>query len=141
MRLLNTRSLMLRTFEENQILDEGLQYAILSHVWNQRGEVQFEDMRSESTLHGNPSYLKLLGCCNEATKKGYDWVWIDTCCIDKSSSAELSEAINSMFRWYQQATICFALLEDVPDSTDSSQQDSSFRRSKWSPVDGLFKNY
>jgi hypothetical protein len=31
-----------------------------------------------------------------------------------SSSAELSEAINSMFRWYREAEICFAYLEDVP---------------------------
>lgn len=44
---------------------------------------------------------------------GYEWIWIDTCCTDKSSSAELSEAVNSMFRWYQEADICIAYLADI----------------------------
>ena len=49
---------------------------------------------------------------------GYSWVWVDTCCIDKSSSAELSEAINSMYLWYQDSAVCYAYLADVQDITD-----------------------
>jgi hypothetical protein len=58
--------------------------------------------------------------------------WLDSCCIDKTSSAELSEAINSMYRWYQNAQVCYAYLEDVP-AEDSSlwSEDSAFRKSKW----------
>lgn len=57
--------------------------------------------------------------------------WIDTCCIDKSSSAELSEAINSMFRWYQDARICYVYLPDVRNKTESSHE-TSFKKSRWS---------
>ena len=46
-------------------------------------------------------------------KDGLSHAWIDTCCIDKSSSAELSEAINSMYTWYEVAQVCYAYLEDV----------------------------
>lgn len=73
-------------------------------------------------------YKKIVGCCEQASADGYEWVWIDTCCIDKRSSAELSEAINSMYRWYWQAAVCYAHLQDV----DSMHIDNpSFRESKW----------
>ncbi|KAE8333834.1 ankyrin repeat-containing domain protein [Aspergillus sergii] len=55
---------------------------------------------------------------------GYEYTWIDTCCIDKTSSAELSEAINSMFRYYQASSACYAFLSDVPSK-------KSFAESKW----------
>ncbi|KAK3339171.1 heterokaryon incompatibility protein-domain-containing protein [Neurospora tetraspora] len=58
-------------------------------------------------------YSKILGCCAKARTEGYRYVWIDTCCIDKSSSAELSEAINSMFKWYHDAEVCYAYLNDI----------------------------
>ena len=56
--------------------------------------------------------------------------WIDTCCIDKSSSAELSEAINSMFRWYRNADVCYAFLSDVNADEVASAYSSSFRKSR-----------
>jgi ankyrin repeat protein len=59
-------------------------------------------------------YDKVMKCCSVARAAGYEYVWVDTCCIDKTSSVELSEAINSMYRWYQQAKICYAYLADVP---------------------------
>ncbi|KAI0758655.1 heterokaryon incompatibility protein-domain-containing protein [Trametes elegans] len=100
-------------------------YAILSHVW-QKNEQTFQEVMA---LQGQPDLLsaasaKIRDCCAFARKHGYDWVWVDTCCIDKTSSAELSEAINSMFDWYAGATECFAFLEDVGD-------DSQMHRSKW----------
>jgi hypothetical protein len=57
--------------------------------------------------------------------------WIDTCCIDKTSSAELSEAINSMFKWYGDAEICYAYLSDVPGNGDIDQQWKEFANSRW----------
>jgi len=59
------------------------------------------------------------------------WAWVDTCCIDKSSSSELSEAINSMFNWYRRSSICIAYLSDVPGGENTQSTDSAFRRSKW----------
>jgi len=60
-------------------------------------------------------YRKILQSCEQAQKDGYEWLWVDTCCIDKRSSAELSEAINSMYRWYENAKVCYAYLQGIPD--------------------------
>jgi hypothetical protein len=60
-------------------------------------------------------WRKIRLACQQAKDDGYGYVWCDTCCIDKSSSAELSESINSMFRWYQEAEVCYAFLDDVQD--------------------------
>ncbi|KAH8898435.1 hypothetical protein GQ53DRAFT_837339 [Thozetella sp. PMI_491] len=62
-----------------------------------------------------PGFIKIQNSAKLASSEGYDFIWVDTCCIDKTSSAELSEAINSMFRWYQQAAVCYAFLNDVRD--------------------------
>lgn len=74
---------------------------------------------------------KIRHCCDYARARGCAYLWIDTCCIDKTSSAELSEAINSMFTWYLQADVCYVFLYDVSASDDPSDPDSSFRRSMW----------
>jgi hypothetical protein len=87
-------------------------YAILSHTWVEGEEVSFQDIQL-STTEQRKGYHKVVGCCNLARRHGYSWVWIDTCGIDKSSSAELSEAINSMFAWYKCAEVCYVYLEDV----------------------------
>ena len=96
MRLINTKTLELKDVDR----DDQVEYAILSHRWEDQ-EVSFNQMK-----HGNASsmqgYKKIKHACEEALKGGYEYIWIDTCCIDKTSSAELSEAINSMYRWYQQ---------------------------------------
>lgn len=78
-------------------------------------------------------FFKLQRTAALARSEGFDFVWVDTCCIDKTSSAELSEAINSMYRWYQGAQVCYAYLEDVnPARTeDPLAAGSSFRRSRW----------
>ncbi|KAI1145569.1 heterokaryon incompatibility protein-domain-containing protein [Nemania diffusa] len=73
-------------------------------------------------------YKKAINCCLIARANGFDYVWIDTCCIDKTSSAELSEAINSMYRWYEEADICYAYLADVPPKAGTGDE---YRRSKW----------
>ncbi|KAF5007316.1 hypothetical protein FDECE_6362 [Fusarium decemcellulare] len=78
-------------------------------------EVLFQD------LGNNPSakagWRKVQSACELARTLGNEWTWIDTCCIDKSNHDELTEPINSMFRWYKEATICYAYMADVPYST------------------------
>jgi hypothetical protein len=76
-------------------------------------------------------FQKIVRCCEKARSEGHEFVWIDTCCIDKSGSAELSEAINSMFRWYREAEICYAYLDDVCAFEDPTKASSSFRESRW----------
>ena len=73
-------------------------YAILSHRWGTE-EVTFKDLL-DGTSKSKAGYSKIQFCGEQARRDGLKYFWVDTCCIDKSSSAELSEAINSMFRWY-----------------------------------------
>lgn len=93
MRLLNTSTLRLKEFYDAEIPP----YGILSHRWENE-EVSFQEMLG-GAYHEMASFLKIRGCCRQADLDGFEWVWIDSCCIDKTSSSELSEAINSMFRW------------------------------------------
>ncbi|EIW61113.1 HET-domain-containing protein, partial [Trametes versicolor FP-101664 SS1] len=74
---------------------------------------------------------KIKGICKVARKAGYQYVWIDSCCIDKTSSAELAEAINSMFDLYRLATVCYVYLSDVSDGTRARKKGSSFAKSRW----------
>ncbi len=120
-------------------------YAILSHVWRKTRpgsigspEQTFQDVmeiqeRCRSTGADPRMFLspKIKRCCAWAASHGFKHVWIDTCCINKDSSSELSEAINSMFNWYSMATICYAYLQDVSIRYDPSASNSTFRRSKW----------
>ena len=72
-------------------------YAILSHTWGADGEeVTFKDL-VESIGKNKTGYKKIEFCRNQAAIDGLHFFWVGTCCIDKSSSAELCEAINSMF--------------------------------------------
>ena len=74
---------------------------------------------------------KVREACAFARANGYQYIWIDSCCIDKTSSAELSEAINSMYAWYARAEICYAYLADVPPAADHRKPRSDFRGSLW----------
>ncbi len=76
-------------------------------------------------------YQKIKKCCEVGTVDGFEYVWIDTCCVDKTSSSELSETINSMFRWYQGAVVCYEVLSGVCSEEDSQSENSAFRRSRW----------
>jgi tetratricopeptide (TPR) repeat protein len=105
-------------------------YAILSHTWGaDEDEVTFRDL-VDSTGGTKAGYSKIRFCAQQATKDNLYYIWVDTCCIDKSSSAELSEAINSMFRWYYDAAKCYAYLPDVSTS-GFTKIDQSFQRSRW----------
>ena len=90
--------------------DEATEYAILSHRWVDSTEVDYEEMvdlakmdrQEQDEIRSRQGYKKIVETCEQAKRDGYEWLWIDTCCIDKRSSAELSEAINSMYRWYRK---------------------------------------
>lgn len=85
-------------------------YAILSHTWGHE-EVLLEHVLNR-TADQRAAYQKCRYACEQALDDGFEYVWIDTCCIDKSSSAELSEAINSMFDWYHGSAVCYAYVQD-----------------------------
>lgn len=101
MHLLNVETRQLETFFGSAIPP----YAILSHTWGPH-EVSYQDLRDDPDVEKNAGYAKIRFTCNQALTDGLDYAWVDTCCIDKTSSAELSEAINSMFRWYECAQVC-----------------------------------
>jgi hypothetical protein len=99
--------------EVEDFLGTPPEYAILSHTWGD-GELNIQEMLNPTEeIKARSGYSKIEGCAAICRRDGKVHVWIDTICIDKTSSAELSEAINSMWRWYQEATLCYVYLEDV----------------------------
>jgi Heterokaryon incompatibility protein (HET) len=113
-------------------------YAILSHTWGPDSEeVTFRDL-VDSTGEEKTGYEKIRFCAEQARLNGLQHFWVDTCCIDQSNNNEVSEAINSMFRWYREATQCYVYLSDISDA-DCKQNDqqseisweSAFRASRW----------
>ncbi|TBU30325.1 hypothetical protein BD311DRAFT_738095 [Dichomitus squalens] len=74
---------------------------------------------------------KIREACRVAREAGYRYLWIDSCCIDKASSSELTESINSMYLWYGLAQVCYAYLVDVPSDEDPREDESAFRKSRW----------
>jgi len=131
MRLLNTNTLNL---EEFITVDQAPLYAILSHTWGAE-EVTFKDLRSgrPEEYHHKQGWSKITESAQYAARRGWHYIWIDTCCIDKSDITELSEAINSMFAWYERAQVCYAYLADVPPLKSESKHPWkwSFRSSRW----------
>ncbi|KAL8792184.1 MAG: hypothetical protein Q9195_005206 [Heterodermia aff. obscurata] len=117
-----------REFYDSQVP----KYAILSHRWIGE-EASFEEFYNvkEQDYFGD-KFAKIRRCCAFARKWGWNWVWIDTCCIDKKSSAELSEAINSMFNWYRNAAVCYVYLADVRwDASNLADSRKGFWKSVW----------
>ncbi|KAG4444050.1 hypothetical protein IFR05_000510 [Cadophora sp. M221] len=116
----------------NFLDDEIPKYAILSHTWEGE-EVTFEDLQ-DGTGTTKAAYAKIQFCVEQAKHDGLQYIWVDTCCIDKSSNAELAKAINSMFRWYRMSTKCYVYLSDVSGTvanTNDLAWESAFRRSRW----------
>ncbi|KAK5662368.1 hypothetical protein OQA88_8278 [Cercophora sp. LCS_1] len=122
--LLNAETLQLRWVTDLS----SVQYAILSHTWDGDRELSFQDIQDVATARHKPGFAKIAGTCEKARFLGLPYVWIDTCCIDKTSSAELSEAINSMWGYYSGARICLVYLSDfepVPHEAATAQGVSS----------------
>ncbi|KAL4063365.1 heterokaryon incompatibility protein-domain-containing protein [Scleroderma yunnanense] len=110
--------------------DEFANYAILSHRWIDQ-EVSYDEMtelakmeeEARDEIRQRSGYQKILDSCEQAKKDEYKWLWVDTCCINKESSAELSEAINSMYRWYENSKVCYAYLHDVTGESFPTKPD------------------
>ena len=115
-------------------------YAILSHTWSLKDgeEVTLADFKEPLRGSFKPGHRKLRFCASQAAQDGLEYFWVDTCCIDRSNSAELSEAINSMFKWYSRATKCYVYLDDMtlrwPDGKQrvlSGECPLSFYQCRW----------
>ena len=145
MRLLHAETLDFHTFYEPDVPT----YATLSHTWgSEDDEVAFQDMQtvikwrkdgsepSQEPRHvtTKSGFQKITACCRQAVNDRLQYAWIDTCCIDKSSSAELTEAINSMFGWYRQCDLCYVYLADVSADLAKGPADlgiKQFSNSRW----------
>jgi hypothetical protein len=133
MRLIDAESLQLREF-----FGDVPEYAILSHTWDE-GELSLQDWNHLDEAQKKAGYAKIKGSCHQALKDGLKYVWVDTNCIDKTSSSELSEAINSMYGWYRDSKVCYVYLSDVsvPENYDGGDCTSipairdTIRRSRW----------
>ncbi|KAL0930604.1 het domain-containing protein [Colletotrichum truncatum] len=137
MKLINVRTLAIEAFNAG---DEVPRYAILSHTWG-NDETSFQEWTANLN---NPSpefvekggYLKIINACSKTRDDRVPYLWVDTVCIDKTSSAELSEAINSMFAWYERAAVCIVYLADVEwedglvDKIHANKH-STFGSSRW----------
>jgi hypothetical protein len=119
MRLINTETGLMEDF----IGDDIPEYAILSHTW-EKDEISLQEFQrlTDPDFADDPKtavgkakagFIKIKGCVQLAASRGITYAWIDTCCIDKTSSADLTESINSMYRWYANSKVCFAYLVDV----------------------------
>jgi hypothetical protein len=142
MRLLYTDESGRLKWTEDLIGDKIPPYAILSHTWEEGHEVTFDDLKNrdagkgvdEEDKHG---YRKISFCAKQAKYDGLVYFWVDTCCIDKTNSVELQEAINSMFRWYENAKRCYVYLSDVEGHTLDGDGESYlrwtliFKESRW----------
>lgn len=144
MRLLHTKLLEFEEFYDDDSEDVTIpKYAIVSHRWGP-DEVTYHELlllavdsafsdrrvpwETERKRKGQ-GYRKILAACDLAASQHYDWIWTDTCCIDKTSSAELTEAINSMWSWYFNSAVCLAYLPDV--NSHSPNDLSVFEKSAW----------
>lgn len=143
MRLLHTKSLTFKEFTPGQLPP----YAIISHRWGLQ-EITYQDLVTGNFNHSGDGYRKLKGACwlAQRLKYPFEWIWFDSCCINKQSSTELSEAINSMFQWYANANVCLAYLHDVPGlgdcrrSSQSSDPRSEDRKARRAQLDALCKS-
>ncbi|KAI0699883.1 hypothetical protein C8T65DRAFT_296251 [Cerioporus squamosus] len=139
MRLLDTNTGEFRWVEDPR----RVRYAILSHVWAKKGDLGYVPEQTYQDVCAIQASVprgelalphlsrKIRHFCEVARNDGFDLGWADSACIDKTSSSELSEAINSMYNWYRYASACYAILQDVSDAADDKEQREQFRSSKW----------
>ncbi|THU92937.1 HET-domain-containing protein [Dendrothele bispora CBS 962.96] len=142
MRLLNTE-----TLEVKEFLVDIPTYAILSHTWEKEEEVELKDIQDCQRLPDiqgcrnfeeakdragwkKAGWRKIWNACKYVQQYKFEWIWIDTCCIDKTSSAELSEALNSMYKYYREGRVCIAYLSDVLNGRSMTGLEQ-FKKSRW----------
>jgi hypothetical protein len=122
MRLINCSTLKFQEFIRAEIPP----HTILSHTW-EKEEVLFGDLCNLEGIMQKKGSQKVIQTCRLAIQDGYEYAWIDTCCIDKSSSAELTEAISSMFNWYKRSSRCYVYLGDFHSQSAASE----FGQCRW----------
>ena len=129
------RLLDARTFEFKQVTDprKTPKYAVLSHTWGDNEVVYSDLVNSLESASQRPEFAKVRFTAQQALEDGLDYIWVDTCTIDKSSSADLSESINSMYKIYKNAQVCYVYLTDVfeppPDGwTDDGEVDNEWTK-------------
>jgi hypothetical protein len=135
--LINVNTFKLEEFYDAQ----APKYAILSHTWGSEEacfQEMAEDYHKRATLQQKAGFRKISECSSVASALGFSYVWIDTCCIDKRNSADLSEAINSMYSYYRRAAACLIYLVDVPGRISTLEeiisrpaQFQAIRSSRW----------
>ena len=131
MRLLERKNTGDVSLTKDLVGDDVPPYAILSHTWGaDTEEVTLEDLM-KGTGKDKTGHNKIRFCGEQAARDNLQYFWVDTCCIDKSSSAEVSEAINSMFSWYQRADVCYVYLEDFQDPAINKQNESDLGYCRW----------
>ncbi|THU92001.1 hypothetical protein K435DRAFT_565751, partial [Dendrothele bispora CBS 962.96] len=108
-------------------------YVILSYTWGKE-EVTSQDIQDLSIaeeeigcVEGKISWVKVTSACAYARRYYFEWIWIDLCCINKESSAELSKALNSMYGYYGNSMVCYVYLQDVPRDDRPHNNPSLFR--------------
>ncbi|KAH6703041.1 heterokaryon incompatibility protein-domain-containing protein [Leptodontidium sp. MPI-SDFR-AT-0119] len=131
----NDGDFSLTEFDEGDIPE----YAILSHTWEQENskEVTYAEVTSGNG-QDKEGFEKIRFCGEQARQDGLPYFWVDTCCINKQNKAELRHSINSMFRWYRNASRCYVYLSDVStrkrkasDQSSEHTWELSFRESRW----------
>jgi hypothetical protein len=142
------RLLHVHNFELREFYADKPKYAILSHTWVEGEEITYQELMRAlrdstgakrdahnfdvpSLLTYDIRFTKILASCNLTRQHGIDWIWIDTSNINKENSAELSEAINSMYRWYAESSICFVYLADLPQQADVLSEPSPLSQCRW----------
>ncbi|KAK5696353.1 hypothetical protein LTS12_028577, partial [Elasticomyces elasticus] len=123
MRLINVNTLELHTF-----VCDMPRYAAASHRWKDGEEATIEDVKNRTNTDKS-GYRKMEGFARYIRKeiREIEWFWIDTCCIDQGNASEVTEAVNSMFRWYSNAEVCIVYLADV----GSAEGQRKFEDSAW----------
>ncbi|KAI6098442.1 hypothetical protein EV401DRAFT_2147474 [Pisolithus croceorrhizus] len=135
MRLINVEAFLER---ERQIKEEGTvdYYAILLHRWKHEVDyleiMDLTEMENRDKIREHVGYQKIMKSCQQAKIDGLEWLWADTCCIDKRNSTELSEALNSMFQWYENSRKCYTYLHDV-DVFPTTPHNETFTESEGWP--------
>ncbi|THV01903.1 hypothetical protein K435DRAFT_376728 [Dendrothele bispora CBS 962.96] len=153
-RLIDTRTRRLVEFAESGAVIPP--YAILSHRWLHGEEATFQEFMELQTK-SSPISLARLGClghrdtvtqerrqelkrksgfrkifaaCQKARDDGFDFIWIDTCCLDKTNHEEIATNIKFMYSFYQNSEVCYVYLADVWKE-GMPWEHATFCRSEW----------
>ncbi len=126
MRLLNTETRHVYVFND----DSTPSYAILSHCWGSE-EVLLADLNNIEIASQKAGFAKVQSVCQVASALGAAWLWLDTICIDQSSGTELSDAVNSHFRWFRDSEFCIAYLDDIDQEDKGREVPDQLRECRW----------